>query len=505
MIKYLLPLLILSTLISCNRKSEFKSVELGDFEDISNALSSTKSEPKESKASFPLLQIHPKSSTLKILNSNDELVSELAIKVTPSSFVRKKLLSLIKDRYSERVTLDDLFKVSFSLSSSESFKILNKYKFSDLNNLRGVISSTSYIKYENSGLLTYLNYRSGIENNNEFFSDFELENSDDQTEGFEYGAKPNEAYEFKLPPLVLKDLFKNITKNNEIVYSLEEFSLENTSVTNWKTEILEKGSVLIISEEDSQKSLFIANNTSVEDTLKKNNIALSSISSHKKINFIKFNEKIARGEVIALVNDQSEFDLSEKVFSEYQNVKEIRFTKIKNKNAHLYIQLKGINHKLIHWYKPERLLSLTNGSGFHHRSCNVSRRKVEKSAITLVPKKEKLSFSINYNGINRSIDSLIKSGDIKVELNENSLHFILLDLPGMSDRTEVLFQINSTLALTNIAQDKGQCVLKYSSRTYDVEGAYETVIREEVFESFKPSSRKQMVGIEKSMNIITVL
>lgn len=504
--KTILPLIILSTLLSCSRESKFKSVDISDFKAHSEMLNdSEEASHNDISSKFPLLQIHPKSSTLKILNTKEELVKEVELKVTHTPFVRKKLLNIIKDKYSDSVSIDDLFKFNFSISPSDSFKIINKYKFSDLNNLRGVISIISYLKYEDNGLLLDLSYRSGVENLPDSFSESNLENSYGQTEGFEFGAKPNEAYEFKISSLLLKELFKNILKDNGIIFSLVDFSLEDENINQWKSKVLERGSILIISEEDSQKNLFIPHKVSVKEVLEKNNIDINTLTSHKKVNFNKMSEQINRGEVLALVRIKSEYERSEKVYSEYQNVKEIKFTKVKNKNAHLYIQLNGIKHSIFHWYQPQKIRSLRNGKGFISRECNVSRRKVNKNSVDLIPKKEKSSFTLSYNGISKNISSLIKSGDIKIEANDNSLHITLMNLPGGNDHSEVTFLINSTLSLKDIIQDKGQCVLRYSSREIDVAGAFETLVKEEVFEHFKPSSRKELVGVEKSMNILTVL
>ncbi|GEM_PF-5870313 len=504
MIKYLLPLLLLSTLISCKKEGSIEFVSPNDFP-VTESLSKTNAVSFSPFLELPLLNLHPKSSSIDILNSDDELVENIPIQVSKRSLIRSKLLELIDNPNSEELTVDDLFKFKFDVPQSEIFKFIDKYSFANLKSMKGRLSIKNYLYSEGEGLLDDLAYSSGIENDLDIYTNMNLENNLDQTSGFQFGEKPSEAYDFNLESLDLIYIFKNLASDKGIVFSLDDFKISDKEVLDWKREVLEKGSLLIISNKDSQKYMFIPHLKSVEDILIQNQYDLLSLKGYRKINFNKFNEKITYGSILSIVELDRERKEIAKNFLEYQKVKSIKFEKIKDKTVHLFIQLEGIKHSISHRYEAQRVSLYENNIRRRTRTCNVSRRSISKSPIRIDPLKDKLSYIFKYNGLKKSIDSLIKEGFVRVERNKNSQHIIIDNLPGLSDKSEVTFELEYKLKLTDVIQDKGQCVLYYRSRTYNVEGANETKVKEERFDSFRRSVSKKPVGIEKIMNVISVL
>ncbi len=509
--KFTLPLLITLSLISCSRKSDLKPVI--PFDDSSKVASTEKIEAASiSKHSsfygFPILKLHGVESEFSILGSNGEVVRKVPVKIEERSFIRKKLLDILENPYSQKLSIEDLVTHEYFVSPSEVLKVINHHSFGELSNLRLQTNSKLLLESSKEGMIESLDYEAEISEVESNRVPFTLRNSSEQTDGFEFGVKPKESYSFLTGEASVEETLKKVLSGSGIRYHLSNFELEERSLEDWKSRVLSEGSVLIISREEGEEYSFIQRGESVEEALVREGKTFDLNSDFRMINFLKMNEEVSEGQILALFVMGGDKNKVKGQISESKNIKEFSFTKKKNKDVHFFIQLSGRSHTIKHWYESQVVIFTETGAygTFRSsRSCNVSRRKVVSSATTLDIAKEKWSYTLFYGGRSISLESLVKEKKAKVEGLGRTQKITLFDLPGSGDFADVRFVLNSEMKEVDIVQDKGQCVLLYSrSQMHGGEDPDWIRIREEKFQNFQESSYKDFIGTEKMMDLIIV-
>lgn len=501
---YILTFLLLFSFLSCDKKASMKSIDFSEV-DLPEEAKNKEIKTELTFYELPMIKLHGVDSQVIILNSKEEVHKDVSIEISRNRHIRNKIQRIITNPYKEKLDLEDLFIFSYKIKESELLKVIKGIHLKELSEYSVSVSSNFLLESSGKGLLETLDYHSGLEGSYNNHKINLLENSSEQTSGFEFGLKAKEYYKFKTPQYELYDFFKKSLSGNNVMYQLVDFSLGSKKLSEWKERVLEEGSILIISEESKEDFVFVKDGETISSALKREGKAFDLNFEFRSINFSRFDEKISANQVLALYFLGDITEKPKRKVSHINEIKKTKFTKMKGRNIHIISQLRGDKYTIKHWYEPKVVLMFINGNFYgDRRTCNVSRRKVEVAPIKLDIEKEKFSYRFSFEGKVISLESLVKSKSATVKIIGNKQLITVHNLPSQSDQVEVEFDLISTMVETTVSQDRGQCKLMNRSRSEDDEGVIRVKSNIEKFESFKESSIKDSIGVDKFMDIIVL-
>lgn len=505
MLKYFLSIFILLSFTSCGKKAKLKFIPPNNFERNEKVLSDkTEVNGREILEKNPLLDLHIKKATLNISEKNQKFYHKEALKIKRVPYLRNKLVSLLENPYHEQLTIDDLFKYEFKAEVSSIFKSLSNTDLLKINQKEASLSLGTYLKASVEGIFDEVSYSVKLGDSKDHFVERQLENLEEQVEGFEFGRKPRESYVVNSKKINFESLVKSLSKRESVIVSIENFTKKEMSLSKWKDQILNSGSILVISNSNDIELVFISDGQSVEESLVENNVDLKRLREFSPIQFESFKDRIEKGRVLGIINSRLDNNDPSYTYKKIQNIKTIKFTKNSDKPAYLFIQLKTIKHSIVDWLEPQRVTIHKDGIPIpSSRMCNVRRRKVEQVVIpTRFSGIQHTLYSLSYNGEKHNFVDLIKNKNISIVSNKNAQYFEILNLPGESDVKEVTLSIRSEMKNDWLIQDKGECKLFYYERVSHYDGEVE--IEEERFDNFSPSRIKVQTGSERFINAILI-
>ncbi|WP_417336058.1 hypothetical protein [Halobacteriovorax marinus] len=490
----LLSILLLS--FSCSKESKLKfSPPMSLNEQESQAVDQQSLESNTKGFQVPTLKLISQKSRLSILN-NDQVTEEIDLKVEDERYLRSKLLDILDGNRPNTLEMSDIFTYSISFKNDELFKIINNIKLEELNNYKANISTFFFLKNNKTGYYLDLDYRAGIENDLGVYVSSQLENEEEQVDGFSYGEKPVESYKFEVPGIALDFAFDKLTKKSKVIYTVDNFNNGEMSLVDWKSETLEKGSLLILSNATQEKIFFIPNGKSISTVLEDTH----KVSHYKKINFVKLDEKILAGQILALVEPQK-IETRGQV-EEIFGAQSVDFVFKEGVSKTLMIQPIGLKHSIHKYREPQKVNYYKDDDYLHSRYCNVSREKIVAHETPLNMKSEVSRVKLRFNGRESFLTEMVKMGHAEVKTNKKSLLIILNSLPSVGTISNVNLSILSQLKEEKLVQSNGECRLVHYVKQYEGDG---DVVREKVyierFDSFRPSVDLVKVGIKTKMNL----
>lgn len=503
--KLTITLIILVSVLSCSRKSDVQldlaGIDVGRDE-ISSATEEAVYE-SHSFSSLPLINFHGSLANVQVLDASGKFIKESSININRHSYIREKLSKLINNPYEDNIEIEDIHTFEYSIESSEILKIIGPYDFNDLSKLKLRVRSAQLLESETKGIIDSLEYESLLTDIENSRLHYVLRNSPSQTRGFEFGPKARESYVLDFEVIKMDLAIKKLLSGSRIKFEVTNYEVGENDLVKWRSSILNKGSILLISKEDKDRYFFIPSGSSVEEVL--DNKVFNLNSDYRMINFSKMSEPLGPSRIVAIYVIGDDGYESKKSISEERNLKEYSFVKKRNHKIEFLIQKRGIKHSVKHWKEAQGISLYENGKLKGRRTCNVNRRKIVKSSTTLDRSKYKGEFSFVFEGRSYSLESLVKEERARISSNGLTQKISLLNLPGSSDRTQVKILINSSLSSRSISQDKGNCNLVYERRQmHGGENEDWIRIKEEKFDSFSESSTQGLVGVERFMDLIIV-